>query len=172
MAIAYAYGGGISPDSAISGTLVLPANGGVVAIPVFLPDALVCQSITCRTTDTTGSHTLETVLYLDQDPLAIAEGSFSSFTFTAAAAAVRTGALQRPASVGPGGVWLVIRNASGTTTTLSTAAAGGLGGNMAATATIATPLGTLLSGVIWTPSASLPLVRLNGSIYAARGAVL
>lgn len=176
MTIPYIYSGGLSPDTAASGTLVLPANGGAVALPFPLGGLIVAQSITCRTTDTSGNHTLEIACYGDGGDQPGGKpmqklGVLGSFTFTAVAAAVRTGGLGQPFQFGPGTIWVVCRNAGAATTTLSTAAAGGLGLNLAITATLGSLLDDL-STQAWTPTASLPLARINGSSYALQGGVL
>lgn len=169
MSVPYVFGGGASPADAFSGSILLPANGGSIAIPLFFVNSFNPQSITCRTTDTTGSHTLEVALYSDPYLNRII---FGSFTFTATAAAVRTGVFTTAlASCGPGVVWLVCRNAGATTTTLSTVAASGLGGNYAATQTLAS-LGTSIVTTGWAATVSLPLVRVDGSIDAIGGGTL
>ena len=174
MALPYLYAAGISPEVNASGTLTLPANGGSVAVP-FFPSALIdVQSITCRTTDTSLAHTLEVVLYSDggEGPPMELRGQFQSFTFTATVAANRTGAMFGPIRLAAGAVYLIVRNSGVNSTTLATVPVGNLGGNLAATATIGSSLSANLGAVTWTPIASVPLIRLNGSIFGLTGGTL
>ena len=172
MSVPYIFGGGASPADNFSGTITLPANGGSIAIPCPLFGGFYPQTITCRTTDTSGSHTLEVALYADTEPLT--RLIFGSFTFTATVAAVRTGVFTTSPVYygGTGVIWLVCRNAGAASTTLSTFAASGLGGNYAATQTLGSSLASVLPTTGWTPTASLPLVRIDGSITAVGGATL
>ncbi len=173
MTTPYLFAGGVGPDTAISGTIILAANGGSIAIPFVVPGVITPMSITCRTTDTSGSHTLEIGLYADGGETV--PGSVlllsGSFTFTATVAAVRTGAFSSPTGLGSGTYWLVCRNAGAATTTLSTVAAGGLGGNYSATQTLASLNGNLPT-TGWVRTVSLPLVRIDGAIYAVNGGTL
>lgn len=171
MSLPYIYGGGVSPDSAAPGTLVLPANGGGVIVPFLVDDAAVVQSGTLRTTDTTLVHTLEVGLYQEDGLLLNLLGLIGSFTFTAAAAANRTGSLGQPVAVRAGTLYLAIRNVGANPTTLAAVAAGTLGGNLAMTATLAS-LAAVLAGTNWAPTASLPLVRLNMGVPALGGRIL
>lgn len=168
MSVPYVFGGGASPADNFSGTVTLPANGGSIAVPLLLPDTLYPKSVTCRTTDTTGTHTLEVGIYWDGD---LGQLVFGSFTFTASVAAVRTGTFDHMPALRTGGLWLVCRNAGSTTTTLSTVAASGLGGNYVATQTLGS-LGLVLPSTGWTPAAGLPLVRIDGGVSAAGFAAL
>lgn len=173
MTTAYLFGGGVGPDTATSGTLVLPANGGTVAIPFVVSGVLRPVSITCRTTDTSGSHTLELGLFADDGELGVPVGQmlmFASFTFTATVAAVRTGVFtDPPVPITSGTIWVVCRNAGAATTTLSTVAAGGLGGNVGGTQTLASTINGSIPSTGWAATASLPLVRINGLVSIIGG---
>lgn len=171
MSLPYIYGGGVSPDSVASDTVVLPANGGSVIVPFLVDDGAVVQSGTLRTNDTTLAHTLEVGLYQEDGAILRLLGLIGSFTFTAAAAATRTGPLGQPVATRAGTLYLAIRNAGANPTTLAAVPPGTLGGNVAMTATIAN-LAAILAGTAWASIASLPLVRLNMGVPALNGRVL
>lgn len=171
--IPYVYGGNAHPGSITSGTLVLPASGGAVAIPIIVPSRMLAASVTVWCADTTGTHTLEAALYPDSDtnglPSMHQAGLLGSWTWTAVGASARTG-ITTEVELAAGAWWLVIRNVGAATTALGRVAPGSLAGSVAATATIA-DLAPDLVGVAWSKSTSLPLVRINGVIDAVPGVV-
>lgn len=171
MSLPYIYGGGIGPEVVASGALLLPANGGSVIVPFLVDNDAIVQSGTLRTTDVTLAHTLEVGLYQEDGAILNLLGIPGSFTFTAAAAANRTGSLGQPVAVRAGTLYLAIRNAGANPTSLATAPAGTLGGNLAMTATLA-GLAAILTGTAWAAIASLPIVRLNMGVPALGGRVL
>lgn len=178
MSLPFLYPNGCGPDTAAAATITLPANGGSIAIPFVMPGGLLTiPSVSVRTLDTTGTHTLEMVLYADggeDGPAGRMQGSFNSFTYTASAAANRTAQLATPVNLsGTGCYWLLVRNASTVTTALAGFAAAALGVNIGGTATLAQSLaaGSILAAT-WAGTASIPLVRLNGGIFAMGGATL
>lgn len=175
MAVPFLYPNGLGADSAITTTTTLPANGGSIAISYLMPSRLmVIPSLTVRTLDTTGSHTLEVMLYADggeDGPAGRVAGSLNSFTYTAAAAANRTAQLPAPVVLpGEGCYWLIVRNVGAAATALAGPAASAMGANIAATATIPTSLDeTSIASATWVPVATCPLVRLNGVVWAVPG---
>jgi hypothetical protein len=158
----YAYG--LGPEVLAPSSLVLAANGGTLALWVPLSDRIVVQGLTCRTLDTTGSHTLEVGLYRD-DALVAMSATVSAWTFTATVAQDRTGALVAPVSLNAGMAWLLVRNSGATTTTLAAIAQGQFGNNNGAvTGTLPSSLTvTNMRAVAWSQAATVPLIRLNGS---------
>jgi hypothetical protein len=172
MSAPYLYSGGLPPNAAASGSLVLPANGGTVLIPVPNADLVQPRAVTLRTTDTNGQHTLQGAIYTESNGQFLLLGLPGSFTFTATVAANRTGTFT-PFWADPGCLWVAVRNAGATTTALATAAAGALGGNLCLAATIPQINGVLdPADVIWTPSASLPIIRVECGTVILAGASL
>lgn len=178
MSIPYLYPIGLGADSAVTTTITLPANGGSIAVPFLVTGMMDVLAVQVRTLDTSGTHTLEMVLYADggeDGPAGRMQGSFNSFSYTATAAANRAGVLSPAVRIGPGVgcYWLVIRNASAVPTLLAGPAAAAAGVNVAATATIASTLSEAsITSAAWTATATCPLARLNGAVFAMGGASL
>ncbi len=173
----YAYGLAAPAPWGVATALSLPASGGSVAFPVFVPSHMLLQSVAVRNTDTTLQRDLEWRLYQQKlnngnagentlDEVPNANGTLS---FTAAAASWQTSTPSSPPIYLPPGVyWMVFRNTNGSNTfgvgTDSTAAAYG---NNAQTKTLGSALGSTLDFVAatWTKVPNAPWVVLSGRVF-------
>jgi hypothetical protein len=158
----FVYSAGLSPNAVLDTTLVLPANGGSVAIPFILADTICAQTVTVRTTDVSLAHTLEVRWYSDRAMEQV--GPFQSFTFTAVAAANRTPGLASPIYLPAGLAWAVVRNAGANSTSLAAVSTSAMGGALCAIATLAQSLSIGLNNPAWVASTVVPYVRINGSL--------
>lgn len=159
----YAYPAGLGPDSIAGTTVVLPANGGAIAMPLFLTDQLCAQQIVVQTVEVGGQHTLEVMFF---DARAEPQGELQIFTY-GNGTAIRTANLARPVYVGPGLAWVIARNVGNASSTLGAVAPGTLGGNACFAATLPNSLPDL-SGAAWAAVANTPLVRVKGSVMSFR----
>lgn len=159
----FAYPPGLGPNAVAGTTVQLPANGGTVIIPFVLPDQLCAQSVTVQTTDASGAHSVEFGFFDDRAELP-RSGSLQAFSYTGSGNAVRTGNLSQPIYLGPGTVWMVLRNTGATVVTLGAVAPGTLGGNQAAAAVLPGPLSGGIGNPSWAGIANVPLIRISGSL--------
>jgi hypothetical protein len=177
MSIPFLYPIGLGPDTAAAGSLTLPANGGSVAIPFDLGSGLLQGTkITARTTDTTGTHTLDLIFVVDggdDGPPCRLVLPVQTATFTATVAANRVFTMVPGFSLQDvSGLWLVVRNTGAATTTLAAQAAAQLGVNICATATLAASTTAAILAATWVGNANCPLARIDGGIFSFAGATL
>lgn len=165
--------------AALTTAVNLVANGGSIAIPIFVPSQLLLEAVTLRNTDTTSARTWGWDLYQQvlnsgdsaQNALARVVASNGDESFTAAAASTRgLDVASKPQLLLPGIYWLVVQNthASNTFGVASTATghAFGFGGpNQQKTTT--NPNGATLDFVAatWTKDRNLYGVWLRGRVF-------
>lgn len=173
----YAYPLHFDPGAAFTTALSLPANGGSIAIPVYLPSHMLLQSVTIRNTDTATARTVNFALY--EQRLNNGNGSENTLdrvavgnalSYTPGAASTRTITCSTaPQYLGPGAYWLVIQNQHATSTfgLGSTASSAAFAPNTAQTKTTTNPNGTTLDFVAatWTKTTAIYAVRLDGRVF-------
>jgi hypothetical protein len=152
----------------------LPAVGGSLLCPIFVPARMSLQGISYRNTDTTLARSSEWRLYLDDNSgVTVNEiaGANGTDSFTASAASTRDSACASPpVALLPGLYWLVLRNTHATNTL-------GIGSGSATNGLVPTyvknkTLGSSLSSTLdidtsWVTALfgnAIPAVRLNGRI--------
>jgi hypothetical protein len=175
MSIPFIYPAGLGPSAAATGSLTLPASGGSVAIPYTLGFGLLqAVSMVYRTTDTTGSHTLDIFVLVDggdDGPAARTVMAAQTVSFTATAAANRTFTLAPGFTIqNASGMWVFIRNTGAATTTLACCPASTVAFNTCATATLAASDAAGVLAGSWTPGQACPLVSIRGGNFSFGGA--
>lgn len=175
----YAYPVCFNPSAALTTAVALAANGGSIAIPIWLDGHMLLQSVSVRNTDAATARTWGWDLYEDRhndsntlNRMAACSGNDS---FTPSAASTRTlNAGSAPVYLGPGLYWLVVqsRHATSTFGLASTAASAAFNLNTAQTKTTSNPNGDTLDfvAVTWTKVTAIYAVRLNGRVFAGGAA--
>lgn len=170
----FAFHGSASGIEPVTTNVVLPAVGGSVAIPIYLPAPMLLQSVSVKNNDAATARSWEFRLYEDRrnnnntlDEVAGANGSES---FTPGAASVRTvNVAGAPVILPPGIYWLVVRNTHATSTWTIGATAGTAPWqtNSAQTKTLGSALGSTLDLVAatWTKVTGVYGARLNGRVF-------
>lgn len=161
--------------------IVLPANGGSVAIPIHMPGHMLLEQIKISNTDTASQRTWGWDLYLQplnngnggENTLNRVAASNGDETFTPAVASLRTLAVaSAPVYLRPGVYWLVVQCTHASNG--FTVGCGPTGSGFAAaltfskTKTTTNPNGATLDFVAatWTASAALvPIVELEGRVF-------
>lgn len=174
----YAYPIAFAPNAAFTTALALAANGGSIAVPIWLDGHMLLQSVSVRNTDTATARTWGWDLYEQyqnsgqaaENTLARVAACTSNETFTPSAASTRTVAVgSAPVYLGPGLYWLVVQNRHATSTfgQGSTAAGAAFALNTAQTKTTGNPNGATLDFVAatWTKVTAMYAVRLNGRVF-------
>lgn len=171
----FAMAMGADPTQTFSGSTTLAANGGAVAIPIFLTAPMMIKSVTIQNNDT--ATTRKWAWYLMSQsvndnsistPQSLATDVFCSAPqeFTPAAASLRTiEASGFPVYAGTGLYWLIIQNQSASQTfALGNATGGTLLGYTALQNTLTNPLSSPIDFSVkdWTPLSTVPGVRING----------
>lgn len=161
-----------SATAAIGTAEAVPAAGGSVAIPIFLPAPMDLEDVAARNTDTATARTWGWDLYKDTgaNSLDRVAACTANDTFTPSAASTRTlAAGSAPVALSPGLYWLVVQNRHATSTFgLGHTAAGGLfGPNANQTKTTTNPNGATLDFVAatWTKNSNIYGVALRGRVF-------
>ncbi|HEU4345377.1 MAG TPA: hypothetical protein VFU31_27815 [Candidatus Binatia bacterium] len=173
----YAYMMGYPLTTAIGTSLAIAANGGTLAVPVYLPAPMALESVSIWQTDTATAREWRWDLYLD----AVNDALSSSNTLTrkAAATAVQAftpsaaskqtiAAATDPTKLSPGLYWLAIQSTHATSAlTIGAIADNDFTNNTAQTKTTTNPNGATLDMVsaTWTKVTDLYCVRLNGQVF-------
>jgi len=173
----YVYPLNFSVSAALTTATFLAANGGSVAIPVFVPVYMALRSVTLRNTDTSLARTWGWDLYkeinnvdstADRTLLRVANSNGDE-SYTASAASNRVlAAASAPVYLEPGLYWIVIQNRHATNNYgVGSTAAGLAFGNTSQTKTTTNPNGSTLDFVAatWTASTLIWGVRLDGSVF-------
>lgn len=168
---------------AFTTALALAANGGSIAIPIFVPSNMLLESVSVRNTDAATARTWGWDLYeqylnngnAGENTLTRVAACSANDTFTPGAASTRTlTAGSAPVYLGAGVYWLVVqsRHATSTFGLGSTAASGAFAVNSAQTKTTTNPNGATLDLVAatWTKVTAIYAVRLNGRVFGQTSA--
>lgn len=165
------------PTVAVTTVETIAANGGSVAVPIFLPSKMLLQDAAVRNTDTTSARTWQWDLYRDDNTsnsaTRVATGTAAE-TFTASAASNRIiVAASAPVSLPPGAYWLVIQNQHATNTFgLGYTDAGIFGPTVCQVKTTTNPNGASLDFVAatWNKNSRIYGVTLRGRAFAQSSA--
>lgn len=174
----YAYPLAFAPNAAFTTALTLAANGGSIAIPMWVDGHMLLQSVSIRNTDTATARLWGWDLYKQfsnsgsagENTLTRVAACASNESFTPSAASTRTvNVNSAPVYLGPGLYWLVVQNRHAISTfgLGSTAAGAAFALNTAQTKTTTNPNGATLDFVAatWTKVTAIYAVRLNGRVF-------
>ncbi len=167
-----------SSSAAYATASAVPANGGSVAVPIWLPAHMLLQDASVRNTDTSGARTWGWDLYVQrlnngnsgENTLDRVAASSADESFTAAAASNRViTAGSAPVYLAPGMYWFVFQNRHATQTfgLATTAVGSGFGPNLIQTKTTTNPNGATLDFVAatWSKGSTLYAVVLRGRVF-------
>lgn len=175
----YIYPATLSMTGAITSTN-LAANGGSIAIPLYLVAPMLLESVSARNQDTATARTWGWDLYEQylnngngaENTLTRIAASNGNETFTPSAASNRTlAASGAPIFLPPGVYWLVVQNRHATSTFaigwVAPTTGINLNKNIVQTKTTTNPNGATLDFVAatWATSGNTPIVRLNGRVF-------
>lgn len=176
--VPYVYMPNFVSTAALTTAASLTANGGSLAIPMYVVGHMLVQRALIRNTDTTLTRAWRWDLYVQrlnngngaENTLTRVVDSNGSDSFTAAAASTRGLDATTPGTyIAPGVYWLVVQNtnASNTFGVGSTAVSSALSNNAAQTKTTTNPNGSTLDFVAatWTKQTALYAVRLDGRVF-------
>lgn len=175
----YAHPINFVASAAFTTALALAANGGSIAIPVWVDGHMLLESASIRNTDTGTARSWRWDLYAQylnngnsgENTLTRVAASNGSDAFTpGGAASTRTLAVtSAPVYIGPGLYWLVIQctHATNNIGIGSTAASAAFALNTAQTKTTTNPNGSTLDFVAatWTKVTAIYAARLNGRVF-------
>lgn len=165
-------------SAALTTALSLAANGGSLAVPMYLAGHMLLERVLLRNTDTTLARSWHWDLYVQrlnngnsgENTLDRVASATADESFTAAAASTRAlAAGSAPVYLGPGVYWLVIQNthASNTFGIGSTAVSAAMANNSGQTKTLTVPNGSTLDFVAatWTKVTAMYALRLEGRVF-------
>jgi hypothetical protein len=174
---------GADGSAAYSTAIALAANGGSLAIAMWVPAHMLFEQVRIRNTDTASARTWGWDLYeqrlnngnAGENTLNRVAAAVSDESYTASAASVRTlGASSPPIYLPPGVYYLVIQNrhASNTYGVGSTAPTS-LAAGQAQTKTTTNPNGATLDFVAatWTQSVAAIAVVMDGRVFGMTSAL-
>lgn len=176
---ANAYPDGYSPAVAVGSSSNLPASGGSLAAPVYVPSHMLLQQVSLWNADTTLERTWAWDLYVQdlnngnggENTLRRVATGTAAETFTAAAASLRSiAASGAPVYLSPGTYWLVIQNRHATNAFdlgVTAAATGAAIADRYQTKTTTNPNGATLDFVAatWTKSSHVVAAALRGRAF-------
>lgn len=178
----YAYPINFVASSAFTTALSLPANGGSIAIPIWVPSHMFVSSCSIRNTDTASARTWNWDLYTqylnngnapENSLVRIIQGGpgAANDSFTPGAASTRTLSASTVTAIPPGVYWLVVQNRHATNTfgLGSTAASAAFAVNSAQTKTTSNANGDPLDFIAatWTKVTAIYAVRLNARVFGS-----
>jgi hypothetical protein len=175
----YALPDGIHSTVASSSNITLAANGGSIAIPIFLSGHMLLEAVTINQRSTATQRTWGWDIYAQylnngnsgENTLARVAASNGDQTFTPSAADNRTlAAASAPVYLGPGLYWLVLQSTHATSTLVILGDAGANlwpGFNKAQTKTTTNANGATLDFVAatWTKITTTAPVVLTGRVF-------
>jgi hypothetical protein len=163
------------PTAAFTTTLTLPANGGAIAIPMWVPGHMLLHMVDWRNTDTGTQRTVDWSLYLQhlndgngaENTLDRVATSTGQLIYTPSAASIRGIDADPVTYLAPGLYWLVIQNQHATNTygLGSTAASSAYAVNTAQTLTATNPIGSTLDFTGWSKVTAVYAARLVGRVF-------
>lgn len=163
------------PTAAFTTALSLPADGGSIAIPMWVPGHMLLEGAEWRNTDTSGARTVDWTLYVQHlnngngaentlDRVATTAGQLS---YTASAASIKGIDADPITYLAPGIYWLVIQNQHATQTygLGSTASSSAFAVRTAQTVTATNPIGATLDFTGWSKVTAIYAARLYGRVF-------
>lgn len=158
--------------AAFTTALALVANGGSLAVPIFVDGPLLLRRVAVRNTDTASARAWRWDLYADTGANSLTRlvASNGSEAFTAAAASTRTlAATGAPARIENGLYWLVLQSTHATNTfgVGTTAVSAAFPIFSSQTKTTTNPNGATLDFVAatWTKATAMVAVALQGDVF-------